>query len=263
MTSFPLTRMRRWGAGLGLLLCLGTASAGLFDDDEARKAILDLRQRVETLRQETQKAAAEESRKHNEELEQLRRSMLDLQNQIEALRTDLARVRGQNEQLTRDVSELQRRQKDLAQGVDERLRKVEPEKVSLDGREFMADPGEKRDYEAALAIFRRGEFGPAQAAFVDFVKRNPTSGYVPSALFWLGNAQYATRDYKEAITNFRSLISVAPTHAKVPEAMLQIASCQTELKDAKAARATLNDLVKKFPESEAGAAARERLARLK
>ncbi len=259
--------MRRWGVGLatglGLSLWLGTASAGLFDDDEARKAILDLRQRVETLRQETQKAAAEEGRKHNEELEQLRRSMLDLQNQIEALRTDLARVRGQNEQLTRDVSELQRRQKDLAQGVDERLRKVEPEKVSLDGREFMADPGEKRDYEAALAIFRRGEFGPAQAAFVDFVKRNPNSGYVPSALFWLGNAQYATRDYKEAITNFRSLISVAPSHAKVPEAMLQIASCQTELKDAKAARATLNDLVKKFPESEAGAAAKERLARLK
>lgn len=250
-------------AGLSLSLWLGTASAGLFDDDEARKAILDLRQRVETLRQETQKAAAEEARKHGEELEQLRRSMLDLQNQIEALRTDVARLRGTNEQLARDVAEMQRRQKDLAQGVDERLRKVEPEKVSLDGRDFMADPAEKRDYEAALAIFRRGEFGPAQGAFVDFVKRYPQSGFTPSALFWLGNAQYATRDYKEAITNFRSLISVAPTHAKVPEAMLQIASCQIELKDAKAARNTLNDLVKKYPESEAGAAAKERLARLK
>jgi hypothetical protein len=40
-----------------------------------------------------------------------------------------------------------------------------------------------------------------------FVKRYPQSGYVPSALFWLGNAQYATRDYTEAITNFRSLLT--------------------------------------------------------
>ena len=263
MTVNLTPAMRRWCLGLCACLWVGVASAGLFDDDEARKAILDLRQRVETLRQETQKAAAEEARKHNEETEQLRRSLLDLQNQIEALRTDVNKLRGQNEQLTRDVSELQRRQKDLAQGVDERLRKVEPEKVTVDGREFMADPTERRDYEAALAIFRTGEFGKAQAAFVDFIKRYPQSGYAPSALFWLGNAQYATRDYKEAITNFRSMAAAAPTHAKVPEAMLQIANCQIELKDSKAARATLNDLLKKYPESEAASAAKERLARLK
>ena len=242
---------------------MGAASAGLFDDDEARKAILDLRQRVETLRQETLKNAAEESRKHAEDLEQLRRSMLDLQNQIEALRTDVARLRGQNEQLTRDVSELQRRQKDLAQGVDERLRKVEPEKVTVDGREFMADPTERRDFEVALASFRRGEFPAAQTGFVDFVKRYPQSGYAPSALFWLGNAQYATRDYKEAITNFRSMAAMAPTHAKVPEALLQIANCQIELKDTKSARRTLDELVKKHADSEAAAAGKERLKSLK
>jgi tol-pal system protein YbgF len=262
MATTTLKNLSRWLLAAGACLWLGTASAGLFDDDEARKAILDLRQRIEAVQKENVKRDAD-AKKAAEDIEQLRRSMLDLQNQLETMRAEAAKLRGQNEQLTRDVSELQRRQKDLAQGVDERLRKVEPEKVSLDGRDFMADPSEKRDYEAALAAFRGGQFGPAQVAFVDFVKRYPQSGYAPSALFWLGNAQYATRDYKEAITNLRSMASLAPTHAKVPEALLQIANCQIELKDVKAARATLNDLVKKFPEAEAASAAKERLRGLK
>lgn len=64
-----------------------------------------------------------------------------------------AKLRGQNEQLLRDVADLQRRQKDIAQGVDERLRQFEPVKVTVDGLEFQADADEKRDFEAALAVF--------------------------------------------------------------------------------------------------------------
>jgi TolA-binding protein len=86
---------------------------------------------------------------------------------------------------------------------------------------------------------------------------------LPQSLFWLGNAQYATRDYKLAITNFRSLLTVAAQHPRAPEALLSIANCQLELKDSKAARKTLEDLLKDFPQSEAASAAKERLSRLK
>ncbi|MCJ0763323.1 tol-pal system protein YbgF [Variovorax terrae] len=254
---FSLSRARLGRAALVSLACLwlSAAHAGLFDDDEARKAILDLRQRVESTR--------EDLRKSNDDNAQMRRSLVDLQSQIESLRADLAKMTGQNEQLARDVSELQRRQKDIAQGVDDRLRKFEPTKVAVDGREFTADPAEKRDFEAALAVFRKGDFPAAQTAFVDFVKRYPQSGYGPSALFWLGNAQYATRDYKEAIANFRSLLAQAPDHARAPDAALSIANCQIELKDSRSARKTLEDLVKAYPQSEAAQAAKDRLTRLK
>lgn len=257
--SFPLRPVALLLAGLWL----SAAHAGMFDDDEARKAILDLRQTVEANRQAAEAANRLGADKAADDSAQLRRSLLDLQGQIESLRADVARLTGQNEQLTRDVSELQRRQKDIAQGVDDRLRKFEPAKVSVDGRDFTADPTEKRDFEAALATFRRGEFPAAQAAFIDFIKRNPQSGYVPSALFWLGNAQYATRDYKEAIVNFRTLLTQAPDHLRAPEAALSIANCQIELKDLRSARKTLDDLVKAYPQSEAAVAGKERLARLK
>ncbi|SEA06301.1 tol-pal system protein YbgF [Variovorax sp. YR216] len=239
----------RGSALAAALLCASLgAQAALFEDDEARRAILDLRQRVETIR--TQGA---------DENAQLRRSLLDLQNQIEQMRGDLARMTGQNEQLTKSLSEMQQRQTDL----DTQLKKNEPSKVAIDGREFNADPREKADFEAALGVFRAGQFAQAQTAFADFVKRYPQSGYNASALFWLGNAQYATRNYNEAIANFRSMLSLAPDHAKAPEAVLSIANCQIELKDTKAARRTLEDLTKAYPQSEAAQAGRERLSRLR
>jgi tol-pal system protein YbgF len=238
------------------------ASAAIFEDGEARRAILEMRQRVDGLQQSGQRSA-DEIRRLAEENAQLRRSLLDLQTQIEALRVEDAKMRGQHEQLLRDVTELQRRQKDMAQGVEERLKQFEPVKVNVDGLEFQADPAEKRDYEAALAVFRSGKFLESAVAFNGFIRQYPRSGFVPSARFWLGNSQYATREYKEAIGNFQRMLSEAPTHARAPEAALSIANCQIELKDTRSARKTLEDLVRAYPQSEAALAAKERLSRLK
>ncbi len=235
------------------MLCASLgAQAALFEDDEARRAILDLRQRVEAMRLQSEQRQSDDNA-------QLRRSMLDLQTQIEQMRSELQRMTGQNEQLTRTVTELQQRQGD----IDGRLKQSEPSTVSVDGREFTAAPKEKADFDAALGIFRGGQFAQAQTAFAEFVKRYPQSGYNASALFWLGNAQYATRNYNEAIANFRSMLSLAPDHAKAPEAVLSIANCQIELKDTRAARRTLEDLTKAYPQSEAAQAGRERLSRLR
>jgi septal ring factor EnvC (AmiA/AmiB activator) len=79
----------------GALLSASGAKAALFEDDEARKAILDLRQRVEGQRLATERYA-EDLRKSNEDNTQLRRSLLDLQTQIEALRSEIARMHGQD-----------------------------------------------------------------------------------------------------------------------------------------------------------------------
>lgn len=248
--------------------CLGMALLGsmpahaLFGDDEARRAILDLRQRHDAL-QAAQQKMGDELRRTSEENAMMRRSLLDLQTQIDAVRSDLAKTRGQNEQLARDVAEVQRRQKDIAQGVEERLRKFEPAKVTVDGREFLADPAETRDYDAALAVFRKGDFAAAGTAFTEFGKRYPQSGYNASALFWLGNAQYATRDYQAAIANFRSMLTLNADHPRAPEAALSIANCQVELKEVRGARKTLEDLIKVYPQSEAAVAAKDRLAKMR
>jgi tol-pal system protein YbgF len=239
-TSFSI---RAVALATGLLLSLG-ANAALFEDDEARRAILDLRQRVE---------------RQGEEIQNFQRGLLEQQNQFEALRAEIARLRGEKEELSVEL----RRAQELSQGVDDRLKKFEPTKVKVDGVEFVADPAETKAYEDALAIFRKGDFGPASTAFNDLIKRYPKSGYVLPSLFWLGNAQYANRNYNSAITNFNALLSKAPNHMRAAESMLSVANCQLELKDIKAAKKTLGEVVKAYPHTEAAAAASERLAKLK
>jgi tol-pal system protein YbgF len=252
-----------------LVLFSGSASAGLFDDEEARRAILDLRQKVEALKQDKpdktdiDRKLADEVQRASDEAAQLRRSILDLQNQLETTRAEVAKLRGQNEQLARDLSEFQRRQKDVEMGLEERLRKFEPMNVTVDGKTILADPSEKRDYDTNLALFRKGDFSNATSGFVEFLNRNPQTGYRASALFWLGNAQYASKDCKSAVVNFRSLISQAPDHVHVPEAMLTIANCQVEGKEMKAARKTLEELVANYPTTDAANAAKDRLSRMK
>ncbi len=243
------------------IACLAAvpAHAQLFGDDQARQAILELRQRFDQ--------AVTAQNRLVEENTQLRRSMLQLQQQIEQLREDLARSRGQQEQLARDISELQKSQAATLQPLDERLRKLEsggaPGGPDAGSGPVAGEGAEKHDFDAALAVFRSGDFRAAQTGFAAFVKRYPSSSLAPAALFWLGNAQYATRDYREAIANFRSLLASSPNHAKAPEAMLSIANCQIELKDTRAARATLEQLTRTYPQSEAAQAGRERLAKLK
>jgi tol-pal system protein YbgF len=246
-----------------LVIGMGTAHAGLFDDEEARRAILDIRQRIDQLRQDSDQKLSDETKRSTDDAGQQRRALIDIQNQLEAQRAETAKLRGQNEQLTRDVADLQRALKDTLRTNEERLQRLEPAKVTVDGREFLVEPAEKRDFESALGVFRKGDFAAAQAVFVDFLGRYPTSGYRPSALFWLGNAQYATKDYKDAQANFKALVAQTPDHVRAPEAMLAIANCQLEMKDVRGARKTLDELLSKYAGTEAAAAGKERLARMK
>lgn len=243
-------------AALTLAVLWPVQAHALFGDDEARQAIIELRRKVDA-----NQAAGDAARSEGDAA--TRRSLLELSNQIEQLRGELARLRGQNEQLAREVAELQRAQKDVQAGVDARLRQVEPLKVELDGQSFTAQPAEKTQFDAAMDTLRRSEFAAASTAYTAFLRQYPASGYTPSALYWLGNAQYAARAYKDSAESHRRLVTDFPNHPRTPEAMLAMANSQVELKDTKGARRTLDDLVKKYPQSEAAAAAKERLARLR
>ena len=252
-------RLRAVCAAVALLVCGASAHAGIFDDDEARKAILDLRTRISQL----EDAGKARDAQNQQVQQQLQNALLDLTNQIQQLQQQVAQLRGSNEQLARSLSDVQQHQKDIVQGVDDRLKKVEPQQVSLDGKQFNADPDEVAAYESATATLRGGQFDQAAAALSAFLRRYPASGYDDAVRYWLGNAQYGTRDFKGAIVTFRAFIAAAPDHPRAAEADLAIANCQIELKDIKGAKKTLDDLVKAYPKSEAAQAGRERLASLK
>jgi len=239
------------------------ASAGLFEDDEARKAILELRAKIQANDDAAKQRAEQLNTLIQDQLQPLRRSMLELNTQLDGLRGEVAKLRGINEQLARDLSDTQRKLVDQTQSVDARLKPLEPQKVALDGREFQVAPDERGQYDAAVGLVRRGDFAEAVGALNAFLKRYPASGYTDSVRFWLGNAQYGKRDYKDAIATFKAFIAGNPDHPRAAEALLALANCQAELKDNKAARRSIEDLIKAYPGTEAAQAGKERLASLK
>jgi tol-pal system protein YbgF len=235
----------------------------LFDDDEARKAIIDLRNKFEAHRQTTEATLGRLVRQAEEGDTTGRRSLLELSNQNEQLRSELARLQGQIEQMQRDLGDVQKQQANIQAAAAERRRQVEPVQVAVDGMAFAATPDETREFEGALAMLRRAEFGPAETAFSGMLQRFPNTGYMPSVLYWLGNAQYANRAYAQSVASHQRLVQQFPEHMRSAEALLAIANSEVELKDPKAAKLTLAKLVKNYPATEAAAAARERLARLR
>ena len=102
----PATSPFRWPQTLRALalFCafVPAAQAALFEDDEARRAILELRQRMDALQQSSQRTG-EDLRRTGDDGSQVRRSLLDLQTQIDAQRAEIAKLRGQNEQLTHKI----------------------------------------------------------------------------------------------------------------------------------------------------------------
>jgi tol-pal system protein YbgF len=230
------------------------ANAGLLDDDEARRAIVDLRAKVEALARDVNAKIDNKSDKT---------AALDMLNQHEQTMQEIARLRGQVEVLANQVANVEKRQKDLYADLDVRLKKVEPHQETIDGRQAEVMPTEKTSYDSAMELFKSGDYKAAAGALQDFVKRYPQSAYAANAQYWLGNAYYAQRDYKNAIAAQEVVVSTYRDSAKAPDAMLNIGSSYTELKDKKNAKKAFQQLVSKYPDSSAAQAAKDRLAALK
>ena len=268
-------------AALGLTLLLtGMPAHALFGDDEARRAIIELRARIELQGRENNARLAELGGRIDalsqrlDRIDQSCRGQLELNNQLELLGQEIARLRGQlevksNELATRtqelaaELAKTQLSQRNQFSEIDQRVRSFEPVSVSFEGRNITVDPEERRLYEGGLAALRDGEFASAAGAFASLRQRWPASPYGANALYWSGSAQFAMKDYKSALASLQRFVARHPDHARIPDALLALGLCHLELGDKRAARKTLESLVDKHPSTPAAAQATERLAGLR
>jgi tol-pal system protein YbgF len=250
---FPSLRSSILSVSL-VLLTASSAHAGLFDDDEARKAILDARAKIEALGNRLDTKIDTKADKT---------SVLELANQNEQLRAEIAKLRGQLEVLINDLSNTQRRQQDFYVDLDNRIRKLEPKRVTIDGKEATVDNNEQRSYDAAFGLFKDADYKNASAALSAFLVNYPQSAYAGAAQYWLGNSYYAQRDCKSTISTLQGMVKAFPDHPKTPDALLNISACQLELKDKPASKKTLEALIAQYPDTEAAKTAKSRLSSTK
>jgi TolA-binding protein len=186
------------------------------------------------------------------ELEAMRKAVAELRATVAVLEAGLKGA----ERSANDV-------KEVSSKIDELKRRIEPVETTIDGRVFDALPAEVAAYKAAVGKVERGEFAAARVDLQQFLASVSNPGFRGSALYWLGQAQYASSQFREAQGSFGDMVKFSPDHPRAAEAMLAMANCQLELKEPRAnVRRSLDNLIKLHPKSKAAAEAKELLARL-
>ena len=186
------------------------------------------------------------------ELEAMRKAVAELRATVAVLEAGLKGA----ERSVNDV-------KEVSSKIDELKRRIEPVETTIDGRVFDALPAEVAAYKAAVGKVERGEFAAARVDLQQFLASVSNPGFRGSALYWLGQAQYASSQFREAQASFGDMVKFSPDHPRAAEAMLAMANCQLELKEPRAnVRRSLDNLIKLHPKSKAAAEAKELLARL-
>ena len=210
------------------LTCAVVASpAHAFADDDARNAILQLRQ----------------------QLSQSQQSQLQLSDQIQSLQQQVDKLRGQVEELSRPQQQQQQQQPGAANG--------QPGAPGQNGP--LADPQEANAYNSAIDLFRKGQYKQASDSLAAFVALYPNSQMAPAARFFQGSSRYAMKDYKGAISLLNGVVQDYPNDPHAADAMLVIAGCQIELNNRTAAKATMQKLISQYPDTQAATSAKSRL----
>lgn len=235
------------------LFCAFTSGSALaiFDDTEARRAIIDLRQQIKTLEDRLSRVEAS------------RQGQLALAQSLSEKDLEIARLRGDLEIANNNIRKLQEDNRVLYTSLEDRIKKLEPKALQLDGQELNVSPEQFNDYQAGLDHFKAGNYKDASTQFQDFLVKHKASRLEPQVRYFLGSAQFALGDYKTALITQRDLARDFPDSPRAPDALLSMASSQLELKSIPGAKKTLGELISKYPGSAAAASAKTRLDALK
>jgi len=208
-----------------LLASAIAAPAHAFADDDARRAILDLREQLKQQSQQDQRARL-----------QLADQMQSMQQEITQLRQQIELLAGQQ-----------------ANAGNGNRGAANPAGATA------SDPSEQAAFDGAIEQFSQAQYKDASESLTAFLALYPTSQLAPTAKFYLGSSRYAMKDYKGAIEELNQLVQQTPNDARAPDALLVIAGSQIELNNRAGAKASLERIVKSYPNSKASETAKNRL----
>jgi tol-pal system protein YbgF len=98
------------------------------------------------------------------------------------------------------------------------------------GLQPSTSPGNPRElYETGYGYLLQQDYGAAEAAFDEFLRRYPGDRLAADAQYWLGETLYVQRRYKPAGQAFLTVIEKHKTSAKVPHSLLKLAQSLEQL----------------------------------
>jgi len=118
---------------------------------------------------------------------------------------------------------------------------------------------DKELYVSSKQAFDQGDFEAARTGFEKIIKDFPKSEHADNAQFWVGEIYYREKWYEKAILEYQKVIENYPKGNKVPASLLKQGFAFLSLGDKANARLILKELAKKYPETNEGKIAVQKL----
>ena len=200
---------------------------------------------------------------------------------IQLLREEISALREQTEQQEYELDSMKQRQRNLYLDMDRRINSVEagggnsgraaapvPPPGASSSKTIIpvvtaGDKDGQEVYSKAFALLKEGRYKQSIQAFENFKVSYPDSKYADNAQYWLGEANYVSRDYKKALAAFQQLVAQYPDSSKNSGARLKIGYVYFELKNWSAARDALQQVITLYPDTTVAKKANERMQRMK
>jgi tol-pal system protein YbgF len=117
-------------------------------------------------------------------------------------------------------------------------------------------------YDRGYTLYHQAQYVEAEASFQRFLQTFPDTELADNALYWIGEARFARRDFRGALAAFRETANRYPRGNKVADALLKAGASLEQLGDAAGARQSYREIQRRFPDSALAIVAEERIARL-
>jgi tol-pal system protein YbgF len=207
--------------------------------------------------------------------------LMEQSRQLEALQQEVSMLRDMLEEKDYQLDMITQRQRSLYSDMDRRLNSLEggasrsivaapvppPGSPPVSSTSPAVAAGDDKDgaqqYTAAFDLLKEGQYSKSITAFGSFLESYPDSKYADNAQYWLGEANYVSRQYKTALDAFQTLIAKYPESTKIPGARLKIGYTYYELKNWSASKDALMQVVKLYPNTSVASKANDRLVRIK
>lgn len=105
----------------------------------------------------------------------------------------------------------------------------------------------KQLYETAYGYLLQQDYGAAEVAFEDFLKRFPGDSLAGNAQYWLGESFYVRGNYKQAAGAFLKGYQTYAKSSKAPDSLLKLAMSLERMGQKDAACSSYGELVTRFP----------------
>jgi tol-pal system protein YbgF len=124
----------------------------------------------------------------------------------------------------------------------------------------VATPPPARElYSQAYADYARGNYDLAMQGYREYLRYYPDTDLSDNAQYWIGESLYAKRLYAEAVDAWDLLLREYPSSDKLPDGRFKRAMALERLGRRREALGEFRAVAERYPNSEAGRKAKERL----